>query len=193
MPSREEILRSVYGAWRLARLDPGGMAYFEISLAAFWRSFAVAFLVAPFYVILELLNRPEAAAGLEAPAAANPSLTLFVAILKYGVDWVAFPLVMVPLAKLLGLSATYVAFIIAHNWSATIQVAVLVPAGLAVRSGLVGEGGGMLLMFVTVALLFYAWFIAKTALRTSGLTAAGLVAVETLLAIMISLTAGGAA
>ena len=51
MPDREEVLGALYGAYRLARIDPAGMTYFNLSFEGFWRSFFAAVLVAPAYAV----------------------------------------------------------------------------------------------------------------------------------------------
>ena len=69
MPPKQEIVASLYGAWRLMRLDPTGMTYFNLSSDGFWRSFFAAVMIAPFYVALAYIKfagEPEARAALMA-------------------------------------------------------------------------------------------------------------------------------
>ena len=56
IPTAGETLRALYGAYRLARLDAGGMAYFDSSIGGFWRSFFAAVLVVPFYALLLVMR-----------------------------------------------------------------------------------------------------------------------------------------
>ena len=42
IPSLHEIFYGVFGAWRLFRLDPKAMAYFDNSVEGFWKSFFAA-------------------------------------------------------------------------------------------------------------------------------------------------------
>ena len=74
-----EIVRSVYGAWRLAHLDPAGMTYFDRTEEGFWRSFRVAILVAPAYALLIALDYATPSADPAAPVA-TVSLFRLVAI-----------------------------------------------------------------------------------------------------------------
>lgn len=39
-PASGEVASSLYGAFRLARFDPSGLNYFNISLNGFWNSFS---------------------------------------------------------------------------------------------------------------------------------------------------------
>lgn len=59
MPKFSEIATALYGAYRLARLDPQGMQYFDLSIGGFWRSFFAAVLMAPFFALLILLQAGE--------------------------------------------------------------------------------------------------------------------------------------
>lgn len=186
MPSREYVFRSVYGAWRLARLDPAGMNFFDLTIAGFWRSFFVAVLVVPFYIVLALLDYPS-----YAEAGVDTALYLLVKLVSYVVGWAAFPLAMLFLARLLSLGAYYVPFIIAYNWAVTIQMAAFLPLALLGVSGVLPESlHALLAMAVTVAVLFYQWFVARTALGASALTAAGIVLVDVLLTVLIESQVG---
>ena len=56
MISLREVLTALYGAYRLARLDVGGLRFFDITDQGFWRSFFAAALVAPLYLVLLLIR-----------------------------------------------------------------------------------------------------------------------------------------
>jgi hypothetical protein len=181
MPSREEVLRSLNGAWRLAWLDRSGMRYFNLTVEGFWRSFFAAVLVAPGYALLvaqKLLGRSEEFSAVWA---------LVVEITAYVVIWAAFPAVAVVLTQLLGLARNYSALIIAVNWAAVIQIAAfLVAVGLAF---VVPPLGSLLLTLATGAILFYQWFVIRTALETTGGLALVLVLVDLLVNLAINLSA----
>lgn len=183
MPDLAYLTRSVYGAWRLARMDPAGMSLFELSIPGFWRSFYAAAVVVPFYLALVLLRFDQ-----EHDLGAVFELLPFVAVklIAYAVAWAAFPLVMLALVRLLSLDAFYIPYIIAYNWAAVIQIAVFLPAALIEASGLLPEAlGAIVMMVATAAILFYQWFVARVALQTTVLTAAGLVVLDLLLGILI--------
>lgn len=183
MPSREEITRAIYGAYRLARLDQGGMNHFDLSIEGFWRSFFAAVVVLPFYIVL--IFGPL---GGFAESTAGPELYLLVKLASYAIGWAIFPVAMIFLARLLSLSANYVPFIIAHNWSAVIQIAVLLPVFLLAPGDGPPEGAAALvLMLAIVAVLFYQWYIARVALGTSALTAAGVVVFDVVLTEFVEL------
>ncbi len=181
IPDQEEVLRSIFGAYRLAWLDRSGMGFFNLSVEGFWRSFFAAVVVAPGYALLvvqELMARPE---EISAPWA------FVVETLAYGVGWAAFPVVAIVLTHLLGLSRNYAAMIIAANWAAVIQIGVFLAAvGLSL---LLPGFGGFAVTLATGAILFYQWFVIRTALDTSGGVAVALVLVDLLVNSAVNITA----
>jgi hypothetical protein len=180
MPDQEEVLRSIYGAWRLAWLDRSGMGDFNLSVEGFWRSFFAAALVAPGYALLvvqELVARPEAV---------SPAWAFVIETLAYGIGWAAFPLAALVLTQLMGLSRNYAAMIIAANWAAVIQIGAFLAA---VAIGFVLPPlAGFTVALATGAILFYQWFVIRTALDTTAGIAIALVLVDLLVSSAISLT-----
>ncbi len=51
-----EAARSLYGAYRLARFDPSGMAYMDTSVRGFWNSFYAAVATLPFFLVLLVVD-----------------------------------------------------------------------------------------------------------------------------------------
>jgi hypothetical protein len=181
MPDREEVYHSVYGAYRLAFLDPSGMTFFNLSVDGFWRSFFAAVLVAPGFVLLvaqKLTARSDAL---------DLGWAMLVQILAYGLMWAAFPVVALVLTQLLGLARNYVPLIVAINWAAVLQLAVLLAAMLL--GLLLPALEGLVLLVVTGGLLFYQWFVIRTALQTTGGVALLMVLVDLVLNTTINLSA----
>lgn len=177
----EEIVRSVRGAVRIAMFDAGAPAWFNLTLQGFWRSFLAPVLLAPFYLLLIMQEPTEVAAE----AAADPGGLTLVRIGSFVLGWIAFPLLMIPIARLLQLSDTYVSYIIMWNWSAVPQAVLMIPATAAL--GLLGQGAGsMLLMAATVTVLFYGYLVARAGLRCPAFTAAGVVALDVVLSLVVN-------
>ncbi len=178
MPTWPEISRSVYGAWRLAHLDAGGMAYFDLSIGGFWRSFGAAAVTLPLYIYFVAVTFEGTDATM--------SVFVLVKALAYAVGWIALPVVMIGLAPLLGLSARYIDFIVVTNWGSVLRSALFVPINTLAGFGDAATGFGAMLYFVTMAAaLAYQWFITRTSLQTNGVTASGLVIVDLLLGFLI--------
>ena len=188
MLTASEIVRSVYGVWRLAHADPGGMAYFDATEEGFWRSFRVAILIAPAYALIVVLDyavpstNPDAA-----PISASGGRIFAVELIAYAINWMAYPLAAHYLTTALDRARDYVGYIVAYNWSAVLGIGVMLPVAAIDASGLLpGFLGDALGIAAGIALLVYAWFVARTALRTGGLPAAGFVAMEVMLTVLIS-------
>lgn len=185
MLSARELAYGLYGAYRLARLDRHGMVYFEATVEGFWRSFYAAAVVAPGYIILLLLHPGESPVGVS---------WLRISLIEgiaYVIGWVAFPLAVFYLAQAINRSEEYIGYIVAYNWAQVLQIGLLLPATAVSVGGLVPSGLGLPLGFmVMVAILFYQWFIAKTALGVAAVVAAGLVFLDLVLGGVIGLIAG---
>ena len=173
MPSYREIIYGIYGAWRLARLDPGAMSYFERTPEGFWKSFFAAVIVAPGFaiIIVHELGQVELEAG---------ALRIFaVVLLAYLLRWVTFPVLVHQICEVIGKREAYIGYIVAFNWAAVIQMALALPVIALIASGVLpGEGGGLLLLVVTFLILFYKWFITRTALAVTAKGAIGFVVLD---------------
>jgi len=184
MPFSEELRSSIFGAWRIAHLDADAMRHFNLSIDGFWRSFAAAPLTAPAFLLIAALTR--AAPGDEAMAEPLGGYLLG-RLLLFVVAWVAFPVVMIPVARLLNLSQTYVPFIIAWNWSQVLVVVVFLVASLLFASGLLPVGAATLVfMFAYVSVLFYQYLVTRLALDCPPLMAVGVVALDLVLSLLIN-------
>ncbi len=165
-----ELSSALYGAWRLARLDPHGQDHFDDSITGFWRSFQAAVIVAPAYLLLLLpiFGQPNITAG--------PLRFLVVHVLAYVISWTAFPLVMVGLAHRLGRDPDYLRFIIAYNWANVLQMAVLLPVMLIIQ--IAGPWSQILYLAAIVAIYLYYWYVARTVLDITPSQAIGVVMVN---------------
>lgn len=178
MLSAGEISAGVYGAWRLAHLDPTGMRWFDRSIEGAWRSFLVAVLVAPGWALILYMT-----------AAPPPDLARYVVIqaIAYVVLWATFPLVLAHLAPIIDREEELPDFIVAYNWSAIPQMALMLPlAWLLSTEEAVSGWIQALVLLGRLALFAYEWFIVKTALRVGGFGAAGVVILDLLISLTIT-------
>ncbi|MDE0728291.1 MAG: hypothetical protein OSB82_17735 [Alphaproteobacteria bacterium] len=187
-----EVTRSIHGAWRIARMDPDALNYFELSIDGFWRSFVALLVVAPFYIMFLILNHGSQP-GLELPTGPVVSTEFYVAVklIAYIIGWLIFPLVMVPISRLLDLSQSYIPYIIVWNWSNVLVMAVILPTLLLFPpADQTGAAAKMVLMGAQITMLFYGFLVARAGLRCKILTAVGIVVLDLLLSLMLSLMAG---
>jgi len=180
MPTLQQMAMSIYGAYRLARLDAAGMAYFDTSVEGFWRSFFAAVIVAPFYALLLALRFSVIGAD------ADPTRFVLVEMIAYVVSWVAYPLVIAALTQKLGCWNRFPVYIVAYNWSMVLQICVVLTIALLSASGAFPEDAGKFFaLIVYLLILGYVWFIARTALGVPALTATGIVALDIALSYFI--------
>jgi hypothetical protein len=173
MLSLAEIGPALYGAWRLAHFDPDGMRYFDRSIAGFWRSFQVALLGAPLWIIILGVNLAPMHIG------GGWTRVVIAETIGYVIAWVAYPLAAFYLTRFLDRQQDYVGFIVALNWSQLLQLAILMPAHVIASTGLLSFDLNLILVLgVELACLVYEWFITRTALRLSGLGAVGFVVID---------------
>ncbi len=181
MPTLQETVKSIYGAYRLARLDAAGMSYFDTSVAGFWQSFFAAVIIAPFYALLLAIRFPIIAAD------ADPTRFVLTESIAYVVSWTAYPLVMASLTRMLGCWDRFPSYIVAYNWSMVLQIALVLVVALLSTTGIVPkEAGQFLSLVIYVMVLAYIWFIAKAALGVPALTAGGIVTLDLALSYFIN-------
>lgn len=186
MISSREITLGLYGAFRLALLDVRGMAYFNCTEAGFWRSFTAAAIAAPGFVALTILHllHPQ---GMEMLEAAGSFRVLSIEAIAYVIGWVAFPLAIFYISAVLDRQKEFIRFVVAYNWSGVVQIVVLVPiVSLNAYEIFPQSIGALLSMAITLALFYYQWFIAKTALKITAAPAAMVVCINVALSILIT-------
>lgn len=172
------------GAVLMLRRDPAAMAHFDVSVEGFWRSFAAPLLVTPVNLVAVL----PVALALERDA----TQMAVVRILTDLSAIVAFPLLMVPVARLLGLGGTYVPFIVANNFaSLPIAVVYMMLTAVVAFAGAVGGLSGVATVQFWIGLpllalvLGYIWQVARIALQAPAGTAAAITAIQYLLALVL--------
>lgn len=173
MITSAEIAAGLTGAFRLARRDPRGLDCFDASPHGFWRSFWAAALVAPAFILIDLL-----AGTLNVDTSIS---TLAVKVIGYVIDWTLFPVVMITIADSLGKWPLYTRYIVAYNWSAAVQMAVLLPAALLAVAA-PSHATMLVAQAVMIMTLVYRAYVAHVALAVPVGTAAGIVLLDVLLA-----------
>ena len=177
---------ALVGALRLARGDRGGLACFDRSLDGFWRSFGAAVIGYPLYLLL-LAMRVTVAEW----ERAGGFVIVTVETIAYVIGWVAFPLIMLTVTRLIGRAHRYFDFMVPYNWSQVLQSALFVLVGLGTESGAPDAAPAQAIEAVAaVAVLVYEWFIARVALDTTVAAAALIVVIDLILGVLLSNIAG---
>jgi len=169
MPTIVEFVYVLRGLRRLVQFDIDGLSYFDRSIEGFWRSFRVAFLVAPIYAIVIPLD-------LEA---IKPTVgwqhIMMVEILAYIVGWLLYPLAAYEVCRLIGREAEYPGYIVVYNWSQILIVAAELLSWLPTLMGITtADTSASLYRIVFFLFLIYLWFVARAALRIDAFSAVGM-------------------
>ncbi|MEE3045252.1 MAG: hypothetical protein VX620_08385 [Pseudomonadota bacterium] len=179
MSLQTETLRALYGTWRIARGDTGGLAFFNFSLEGFWRSFLAAVIIFPAFAFLrwhDLVSAPDDFPVLR---------YMTTEVIAYVIKWVAFPLLMFHITPMLGRAERYVAFMTVYNWASVLQMGVyLLALALGVLFPMLGTGG--FVMIAVIATLIYSIFITRLTLSVPIPTASAIVIADFLLSIVIT-------
>lgn len=181
MLSRGEIAHGLSGALRLARGDASGIAVFPNDQDGFWRSFRVAFLVAPPYALLLWADFV-----LRDPA---PDALRFVLVeaIAYVIGWFAYPLLMIAVSRILEREALYFRYICAYNWSALVILAITLPVALLEAAEIAPDGlVGLLRICALILVMGYQWFISQTGLAIGRGAAFMVVVIDLLLSLLIN-------
>ena len=173
---------AIYGAWQLARFNVNGLQYFENTPAAFWRSFSAAVIVLPAYAILVLLRL------VDQPVAAGPFTVFLVQSIAYVTGWVAFPLVMYYVTRATSREQWFCRYMVAYNWAVVLQITLFLAVKSIAESGLVPPGmGALMTMVAAVAIMVYQWFIARVGLVATVPGAIGIVFIDLMVSLVLSL------
>lgn len=183
MVSLGEAATSIYGAWRLARLDPRGLSCFNTTEEGFWRSFWAAVLVAPAYAVTVAIEY-----GQRSPLASDSRIVAVHAI-AYVINWTAFPLAMLPVARMLGREHRYLRYIVARNWAGALEMILFLLAMILAASGIAWFA--MLPALSALLVFTYQWYVARMALEITGLQAAAVVGIDLLIDIVLMIAMQG--
>ena len=188
MLSRDEIVRSLTGAWELFLDRPDALRYFDLSVDGFWRSFRAIVLVVPSYFLTVLADRLARLSD-AVPDPGTGDTAFFVAkAVALGIDWVALPVLLAAVAGPLSVEKGYSAFVIARNWGSVISVAPFGAIGLLQVLGLIGmDTASYLSLAALIIVLRYVYLMARRALGAGIGLAAAIVAFDLLLSLSIGL------
>ena len=177
VPAWTEVQLAVGGALRLARGDRRGFGFFDTSIDGFWRSFRAALICYPLYLALLSFRVP----GASWTQSGVPTI-LIVESIAFVISWTAFPLLILPLARLLGREDRFLAFMVVYNWSQIPQTVLFVLVGLDGATGLLApSAAGFAQLVAAIAVLVYEWYIARVALLVTGAQATVVVMVDLVL------------
>lgn len=165
MLGREELFRSLTGAWRLFLDRPDAMRFFDVSIDGFWRSFAAIVLIAPTYLLFAVSERAVILSDPIVDPAFSDGAFFANKVLTLALDWIALPVLLALVAGPLGVGRTYAPYIVARNWCAVLATAPYFLVGVLLLIGVLSDGGATLLSLLILAVVLrYNYMIARRAL-----------------------------
>src|SRR5258708_28492809 len=161
-----EAWLALAGTLRLARGDPGGLDCFDWSVGGFWRSFRAAILCYPLYLILFTF---PVVLGDTPVVEVDAGRFYAVESIHFVMSWVAFPLIVLPIADFFGRGDRFLIFVTAYNWCQAPQTMVFAVVAVLGGAGIL-SGKAMLSvdLILGIGALVYEWYIARVALAISG-------------------------
>lgn len=175
-----EIGSGLYGAYRLAWRDSGGMAFLDRSPEGAVKSFYAAALLLPIHLVLTIADEWEFLTR----TASIPTWLVLEAT-TYVIGWTLIPVLMISITHWIDRWDRFCDYVVAYNWSQVIMGVVWLPLHTLrltqVISDTVFTALGLPLLAVT---LVYMWFVFKVSLKTTGGMAASLVAGDYVLSLM---------
>ncbi|MGE0232023.1 MAG: hypothetical protein AB7O39_09290 [Flavobacteriaceae bacterium] len=177
--SSRDVQQNLAAVWAVFRGRPDAIRQVDASYEGFWRSFLVIVLLIPVYVPFVMSEIAAIRGQGLLPEDFSPVWHGFVRALSIAVDWVLFPVVMLLLARPMGITSRYAPYIAAHNWSNLILAIPLVLPGILLGLGLISSGLAGILLIAGLAIFVRMRFVvARAALDVSVATAAGLVLLD---------------
>ena len=175
-----EIASAVYGTYRLARRDPGGLAFFDRSSEGAVKSFYAAVIVLPIHVFLTTANKWEFLQKADMPT------WLALESVFYVIEWTLFPVLMITITRWIDRWNRFPDFLVAYNWSHIIIIAAWLPLQSLRLADLIPlPVFHMLGLGLLGVVLYYRWFFFKVSLDVTGGMAAALVASDYVLNLVV--------
>lgn len=178
MALSQAVFRSLYGAYRLARLDPDGLNYFDTTPSGFWFSFSAAILSVPIFAVV------LAASWIEAPGEAPVWRILIVEFIAYVIAWTALPAILPLVLRALDREQHFIRGVVAYNWTSVIQNFIYLPIAVSNLMGI--TNGSPIGLIILLLVLFYSWYVAKVALDIRPLAAWGIVMLDILISLVLN-------
>jgi hypothetical protein len=186
--TRDEITRSLTGAWRLALNQPDAMRFFDISLDGFWRSFQAIVLIAPAYALTAMADRRAMLSDAIADESFSDAGFIVAKTITLALDWITLPIILAALAAPLGIKRGYTAYIVARNWTTVLIILPFAAIALLEALGLFSVEVAALMSIASLAIVFrVSYVVARRALNAGMDVAIGIVVLDFLVSLAIAM------
>ncbi|MCR9174790.1 MAG: hypothetical protein NXI19_02180 [Alphaproteobacteria bacterium] len=185
LPTQTEIASSLYGCWRLFLGDETGLQYFRRDLDGLWSALWALVFAVPVYVLkiaLDLGGESVTLLGFDGMVIEAEILVL---------SGVIYALAIYYILPALERESRYFDYMVAYLWVGMAQVYIhTVPSILRAIGVIPDQGASFMAVVLVLAMLWWSWFMTRTALNVNGgqagIILAGTVIYEFILAISLS-------
>ena len=175
-----EAAIALQGAWRLARGNPDGLRFMDVSRAGAARSFWAAALALPAAIPLTLMRLSYF------PPRAGAAEVAAIECIAYVIGWTAFPVVAHAASRIAERGHRFAILVATYNWVSLLQIFVLLAAAPVTLVGALPAPLDTLFeLAVRIALTAYTAFAIRVALDVAWPAAIGLSLVEFMLGMSI--------
>jgi len=165
-----DTTRALSAAVKLIMHDDRGLSEFNNSTTGFWRSFSAIIFIAPLYLFIA--NIDWAVGTEDAPKNTGQ----FLSMIRLGLQWAVWPLIMVFATRGLGLGHNFTRYVIVYNWSNVILITVLSLPALFFLTGILSlQSAALLTLLLQLGAFYIEWYLARMSLETTGLIAGAIV------------------
>ncbi len=181
--SSADIAGALHGLSRVLRFDKEGFEYFDASARGLLKSFWLAVVVLPLYLIGVGLDLSVIS---DTQMVLDPVRYVIVKVIAYVIGWVAFPLAILTLSETLGFGSRVFHFLVPFNWLYFMVWNVLFPLKVVAHLGVLPTDFALFLTLITivVALIYFA-FLAREGLQVSWWSAVGVLVLSLTIDIFI--------
>ena len=174
---------TLQGVRRLIRFDQVGFLFFDASRRGFWLSFGAALVCLPIWALAEYqqIMSPHGEDGI--------ARFLALQITAYVVSWLAYPLLVLKIADMLGVWPNYYRYMVAYNWFQPVLQLMWAPLLIldALQTGQATDLTRLLYILIQIGQGAYGWFMARFGLGLSGWNALALTLIDLMLGLLIDL------
>ena len=168
------LAKNLFGLSYILKRDPKFYLLFDCSRRGFWQSFWVPVFTLPIMIVYWMFDFLM----VEPP---RPPVMWFVLVnmVGYAVEWLYWPNLMISISKGMERQDHYYRYLVPYHWFRIIGAIINFPIIMLVGLGVASGGAALILQLGVIAvLLYFDWFMAKTALDIPAGNAGVLVFVD---------------
>lgn len=160
----------------------------DASMTGFWRSFQLLPIGLLPYIVIAIGEYAWLDETMNAAEQAASQTDFFISrLLSFVLEWLLFPLLLIPLARWLTLTQSYVRYVVVRNWSNVPLLTIYAALSLLYLAGFFGETVFLVLSLVSFGLgLRLRWLALRWALQSDVTTSVMLILADVTLSFALA-------